>query len=52
MNARVPECLNIKKGGLDQYGAERLAIDSFWHNLKKNCETERVDCRTQRPRTE
>jgi len=30
----------IKKGGLDQYGAERL-IDSFCHSQKK-CETTRV----------
>jgi len=24
VSARVPECQKIKKGGLDQYGAERL----------------------------
>jgi len=37
----VPKCQKkIKKGGLDQYGAERL-IDLFCHSQKK-CETTRV----------
>ena len=40
LSARVPKCQKIKKGGLDQYGAECFGTH-FCHN-PKNCGTDRV----------
>jgi len=35
LSARVPECQQITKGGLDQYDAERFGINSFLPQSEK-----------------
>jgi len=45
LSATVPKCQNIKKGGLDQYGAERFGRLIFV-TIEK-CGTKRVNCTSE-----